>query len=317
MSSSFAKPPVCAVVLTHNHVDDTLACLASLEGQSYPNLQLLVVDNGSGDNTPARVRAEFPRVRIVTTGRNLGVPTGYNVGFSIALQAGAKYVLMLNNDTVLAPDMLEKLVDAADADARTGVAMPLVLYHDRPDVIWAAGGRRRRFPPAIVIIGEGEDSRNIAHLPARLEYAVGCCLLIHRRAFEKAGLLDPAYFFYFEDWDFSERVRASGLTIHLVHEARVWHKVSTTTRQQGANAFFYEVMGESTMLFYRRYGRPPVVSLLAHTGYIMAREVVLGNGHMLGHFLTGARRGFRKPLTRLPSLADAPSYSACARPFNS
>lgn len=314
MSAPFHEPSVCAVVLTHNHVNDTLACLKSLAGQSYTNLRVIVVDNGSVDDTPAHVQETFPGVQVYTSTRNLGVPTGYNIGFGIALGAGATYVLMLNNDTVLAPDSLERLVRVAEADVANGIAMPMILYHDRENVIWAAGGRRRRFPPAIVIVGEGKDSRRTANAPALLDFAVGCCLLIHRRAFERAGLLDPGYFFYYEDWDFSERVRASGLTIRYVPEARVLHKASTTTHQPGTEPFFYRVEGESTALFYRRYGRPALISLPLHAGYILARAVVQGNWRMVRPFLAGIRSGLRKQLASLPTLGDAPSFVAMARP---
>lgn len=308
MPTSSAKPLVYAVVLTYNHIEDTLECLKSIGKQTYANLRVLVVDNGSQDNTPACVRESFPHVQVVETGQNLGVPWGYNIGFGLALEAGAQYVLMLNNDTVLAPDMLQNLVDVAESDDTTGMVMPLILYYDEPHIIWAAGGRRRLFPPAIVIVGEGKDERKLPREPQLLEFALSCGLLIHRRAFERAGLFDPGYFFWFDDWDFSERVRAHGLKIHYVPTAKLWHKVSRTTRQSGNQAFFYRVWGESAARFYRRHGRPPFVTLPLHIGYIMAREVVKGNARYLKHFLSGLHTGLTKPLGRVPSVVDVPSY---------
>ncbi len=303
------EPLVYVVILTFNHIDDTLECMASVLKQTYGNMRILVVDNGSTDGTPERVRAAYPDVQVIESGQNLGVPWGYNIGFAVALDAGARYVFMLNNDTVLATDTLQKVVEAAEEDDTTGMVMPKVLYYDEPSVIWAAGGRRRRFPPAIVIVDEGKDERQLADKPALLEFAISCGLLIHRRAFEKAGLFDPGYFFYFDDWDFSERVRAHGLSIRYAPGAKMWHKVSRTTRQAGNKAAFYQVWGESTTRFYRRHGRPVIISLPVHLAYIMAREVFKGNAYMLRSFVAGVRSGLSKPLGPLPSMADARSYA--------
>lgn len=313
MVESLEQPLVYAVILTYNHVEDTLECLQSLGAQTYKNMRGLVVDNGSKDNTPALVREQFPHVQVVETGQNLGVPWGYNIGFSIALEAGATYVLMLNNDTILAPDLLENLVKASELDGAVGVAMPKVLYYDEPNIIWAAGGRWRLFPPAIVILGEGKDERKHMVESQSLEFALSCGLLIHRQAFVKAGLFDPGYFFYFDDWDFSERVRANGLKILYVPMAKMWHKVSRTTRQSGNQAFFYQVWGESAARFYRRHGRPVSVMLPLHLGYIMAREVIKGNGRMLKYFWAGVRSGLTKPLGRFPSVEDLHSYLSSIR----
>lgn len=315
MAKSPAEPLVYVVILTYNHVEDTLECLKSLKGQTYPRSVTVVVDNGSSDDTPAVVRREFPDVQVIETGQNLGVPWGYNIGFSVALEAGAQYVLMLNNDTTVSPEMLRQLVDAAEADDSIGITMPQVLYYDSPNEIWASGARRRKFPPAIVTVGGGNQAQSPLEPSRSIEFAISCGILIHRRAFERAGLFDPGYFFFFDDWDFSERVRAHGLKILYVPAARMWHKVSRTTRQQGRQALFYRVWGESATRFYRRHGRPVILSLPVHIGYIVAREIVSGNVRMLRHFWTGVRAGLTKPLGTLPSASDVPSYLAGIRPL--
>jgi GT2 family glycosyltransferase/protoporphyrinogen oxidase len=300
-------PLVYAVILTFNHYEDTEECLKSLQALGYDNLSIVVVDNGSSDNTPALVRERFPDVHVIETGHNLGVPWGYNVGFSYALRAGAEYILMLNNDTTVAPDMLRHLVEAGQADPQVGILMPKVLYYDEPDTIWAVGGRYRLFPPAIIIMGQDKPEKQFNE-PQFLEYALSCGLLIHRRAFEKAGLFDPGYFFQFDDWDFSQRVRAHGLHIQFVPAARMWHKVSRTTREQGKKALFWRVWGESSARFYRRHGRPLFLSLPVHLGYIMLRELIKGNGRMLKHYWGGVRAGLAKPLGPIPSADDAPLH---------
>lgn len=303
MQEQAKTPPVSAVVLTYNHYDDTRECLESLAKIDYGNLSTVVVDNGSSDGTPDKVRADFPEVQVIETGSNLGVPWGYNVGFSHALQAGAEYILMLNNDTIVDPAMLQHLLDVGQADSQAGVLAPKVLYYDDPEVIWSAGGRHRAFPPAHIILGQ-DDPSGAFEKPFHLEYALSCGLLIHRRAFERAGLFDPGYFFFFDDWDFSQRVRAHGLHIIFVPEARMWHKVSKSTRETGREALFWRVWGESSARFYRRHGRPVFISLPLHVGFLMVRELLKGNGRMLKHFWEGVRSGLGKPLGPIPSADD-------------
>jgi GT2 family glycosyltransferase len=302
-SGQALAPQVHAVVLAFNLYDDTRECLESLGKISYENMIVVLVDNGSSDGTPDRVRADFPDVQVIETGRNLGVPWGYNVGFSHALRAGAEYVLMLNNDTIVDPQMLERLLEAGQDDPQTGILVPKILYYDDPEVVWSVGGRYRTFPPALIGVGQDRPSADFDR-PFFLEYALGCGLLIHRRAFEQVGLLDPGYFFFFEDWDFTHRVRTHGLHILFVPEARMWHKVSKSTRAPGKEVLFWTVWGESSTRYYRRHGRPVFISLPVHVGYLMARELVKGNGRMLKHFWVGVREGLSKPLGRFPTTDD-------------
>jgi GT2 family glycosyltransferase/protoporphyrinogen oxidase len=312
METQSSVPLVYAVVLTFNHYEDTHECLSSIQQVNYDNLKVLVVDNGSTDGTPEKVQANFPEVEVIGTGHNLGVPWGYNVGFSFALQSGAEYVLMLNNDTIVDPQILAHLIAASEPDPQAGIIVPKILYYDDPGVVWSVGGRYRKFPPAHVILGQDRPSSEFDE-SFYLEYALSCGLLIHRRAFESAGLFDPGYFFFFDDWDFTHRVRAHGLHIIFVPEAKMWHKVSKSTRDSNKASFFWKTWGESSARFYRRHGQPVWLSLLVHIGYIMVREFIKGNGRMLKHFWMGVRAGLSKPLGPIPSADSIPLPSAKLR----
>jgi GT2 family glycosyltransferase/protoporphyrinogen oxidase len=295
------KPVVYAVVLAYNNYQDTHECLESLFTSEFPDLRIVLVDNGSSDLTPEKVRRAFPTVNVIETGNNLGVPAGYNVGFRYALQNGADYILMLNNDTVIAPDMISRLMEQAESDPQAGIVMPKVLFYGSNDQIWSSGGRYRRFPPAILF----NDRREAAiQAPVRLiEYAPSCGLLIHRRAFEKVGLFDPGYFFLYDDWDFSERVRAHGLNIRFVRDAVMWHKVSQTTRGSQSPLYWYTI-GASTARFFRRHGRPVWISIPVHVSYIVLREFGWKrNWKFWGEFWRGVRDGLQKPLGNFPEFS--------------
>jgi hypothetical protein len=284
------------VVVTLNNYADTAECLGSLRRLTFHNYRVVLVDNGSTDGTPQRVRAEYPEVEVVENGRNLFVPGGFNVGFRYALARGADYAFMLNNDTTLDPPILDHLV-AAGTRTGAGVLVPIVYYYNQPDRVWSSGARYRRFPPAIVFetrIFRDERSR-------RLDYAIGCGLLIGRRAFERVGLLDENIRFNWEDHDFARRVRDAGLAILQVPEARMWHKISRTSRPE--TPLFWEAHGESGAIFFRRHGRPVYLSMALHLGYFGLRELIFKRrGLFLGAFLRGVRLGLTRPLRPVPQI---------------
>ena len=290
-------PLVYAVILAWNNFEDTDECLESVSKLVYENLKIVLVDNGSSDNTPEKVREKYPQVHVIENGRNLGVPAGYNVGFSFALERRGEYILMLNNDTVVPEDMLQELLNVAKQDKSTGIVMPKVLYHGSDSEIWSSGGRYRAFPPAILMTDRREGAADQLRM---IEYAPSCVLLIHRRAFELAGLFDPGYLFLYDDWDFSERVRMHGLKIWYAPQAYVWHKVSRSTKGP-VSPLFWQTWAASSVRFYRRHGRPVWLSLPYHLGYMIFREFFIKwNWRSWPHFWAGVQEGLRKPLGPIP-----------------
>jgi hypothetical protein len=299
------QPLVAVVVLAHNNYADTAECLGSLQHLNYQPLHVYVMDNGSSDDTAQRTPNDFPQAYLLRTGRNLGVAGGFNSGVVPALRQGAHYVFILNNDTTVFPDLMEHLVSAGEADRRVGVLMPKIVYYNERGRIWSAGGHYRRFPPAIVMRGANQPEGGVFDAPALLEFAPTCGLLIKRQTFERVGLFDDGYFFYFDDWDFSLRVRQAGLTIRYVPTARLCHKVSRTIQRAGRPPFFWRVWGASGARFYQRYGHPAALSAAVHLGYLALREGLRVGPGPIRHFVQGALWGWRQPLTLPPVLPNA------------
>lgn len=135
------KPRVAIVVLTYNGIHDTLACLQSLDRLVYPveRYDVIVVDNASHDETPIKVRTAFPRTIVIENNADLGFAAGNNVGLRYAQAHGYNYVLLLNNDTEVAPDMLDHLVSAAETDRQIAAVGPIIYYHAAPRRVWSAG----------------------------------------------------------------------------------------------------------------------------------------------------------------------------------
>src|SRR5262249_29207310 len=138
-------------VLNTNHREDTLQCLASLSQSTYRNHKILVLDNASKDGSVEAVRTLFPAVEIIQLPENHGYAGNNNVGIQAALAQSADWILVLNEDTTLAPDCLAQLVEAGESSPQIGIVGPLVYHYDEPDVIQSAGGR----------LGRGWESQHI------------------------------------------------------------------------------------------------------------------------------------------------------------
>jgi len=220
---------VWIVVLNWNRRDETLACLASLARADLGGATILVVDNGSRDNTVAAVRARHPDVRVLALPENRGFAGGCNAGMREALAAGAGAVLLLNNDTEVAPDFLPPMLAVLNRRRWAAAVSGAVFRADSREVLDCAwleiyfghGIVRRRGVNALP--GEGFD--RIRTISAGL----GSCLLLRASALARVGLLDEAYFAYHEEVDWCFRARKAWRVIYYQPYARVWHRGSSST----------------------------------------------------------------------------------------
>jgi GT2 family glycosyltransferase len=219
-------PAVVAIVLNWNNLPDTLECVGSLRRSDWPNLSVWVVDNDSREDPTGPVCARHPGVRVIRNLRNEGYGGGNNTGLRHALQEGADYALILNNDVTVAPDTVRCLVEGFEADRRIAMATPTVFYYDRPTEIYWDGG--------IIDWETGDPHHRSTTLPLeggvrRSEWLDGCAVLVRLSALREIGLLDERYFLYFEDADWSLRARSRGWLNVVMLRAEAWHKVSRST----------------------------------------------------------------------------------------
>ncbi len=243
-------------MLSWNGREDTLACLASLEGEE---LTPLVVDNGSTDGSVEAVRERG--VEVVENGRNLGFAGGMNVGIRRALERGASHVLTLNNDVEVEPGFLEPLLDAGD------VACPQILFGDGRTV-WYAGAR---WDPQAGYHGRntGYGGPPVAGKPYETDRACGGALLASHAAWERVGLFDESLFAYAEDTDWSLRARKAGYRVLVVPRSVVRHKVSASSGGEGSPTSIYFTLRNSLRVAERHAPLGPL-------GTIRRRAVAVG-----------------------------------------
>lgn len=231
-STQEEHPIVAIVVLTWNQRDLTLACLNPLAQISHSDDKpcIIVVDNGSTDDTATAVRRYFPEVVVLETGTNLGYAGGNNAGIRHALALGADVVCILNNDVIVEPDFLKPLLAALSSEPNAGIVTPLIAEQTaNSGRVWALGSTVDWYTAAVSRQYAGEPVDTLRRNPPfDVEIASGATMLIKREVFEQVGLMDEDFFLYFEEVDWCLRVRQGGYRILAVPASVVWHKISAT-----------------------------------------------------------------------------------------
>lgn len=242
------------VVLSYEGREDTLACLESLERQTWPALTTVVVDNGSKDGSPDAVREHHPRAVLIETGENLGFAEGNNVGMRHAIELGADYVLLLNNDALAAPDAVSTLVETAREKPAAGALCPLIVFADPEDKVWYAGARYdARLPYNGRQEGYGQPATVIATEPYPTGRLSGAAVLVPVRVLERVGLLAADLFLHMEDVEWSLRMRAAGFGLWVVPAARVVHRVSIASGGEHSTTIAYFAL-RNTLAVGDRHG---------------------------------------------------------------
>jgi GT2 family glycosyltransferase len=248
-------PQVAIIVLNWNGRDDTLGCLASLSRIDYAAYEIIVVDNGSADDSVLAIRAAYPQVTLIEAGENLGYVGGNNIGLDYAQKTGAAYALLLNNDTEVAADFLDLLVAAADVDPVIGAVGPTIYYFDQPSVIWSAGGAVdwRQGATHMIDLGQ-EDQGQLGVSPRPVDFVTGCALLIKMSVVEQVGRLDARFFAYYEETEWCIRVARAGYQILHVPQAKIWHKISPAAREASPQVHYYMTRNRLLFLSLSRVG---------------------------------------------------------------
>jgi GT2 family glycosyltransferase len=217
------------IILNWNGKHDTIECLHSLATVKGSHIETVVVDNGSTDGSAATIRELFPHVTVLETGSNLGYAEGNNVGIRYALKHGGCDVLLLNNDTVVDPDILESFRKAMQDHPAAGILGGKILLYSERDTFDHFGGKWNKKKGQFDLVGfrQIDDGQSWEEIQP-IDYACGCVLFIRREVFEKVGLLEPDFFLIWEEADFCFRTRKAGYGVMICPQAKLWHKVSAS-----------------------------------------------------------------------------------------
>jgi GT2 family glycosyltransferase len=246
---------LAVILVNYGDPGDTIACVESLGKSTGVDYRIYVVDNASTAETADRLRTGCPNVTLMTNAENIGFGGGNNTGITRAFGDGADLVLLLNNDTIVAPETLSALAEPFSRSPRAGVAAAKIYYHSEPDLLWYAGGRLSVNAARVAHVGLGTKDAGQFDRLAETDYATGCSLLFSREVYDAIGMLDDGFFAYYEDADFSVRARKAGFPVLFVPAARVWHKVSTTSGWDSPVYIYFNLRNK--LLFVRKHASVP------------------------------------------------------------
>jgi GT2 family glycosyltransferase len=234
------EPRVSVIVLNWNGREDTLECLESVLNIDYSAFEVVVVDNGSTDGSVEAIRRRYPTIKVIETGTNLGYAEGNNVGIRAASSSGTSFLFLLNNDTIVDPQILRNLVEVAAKIPDAGVLAARIYYKSDPYRIQYAGAEWLEGESNFIHIGRDETDADIKQEPVNdTAYASGCAMFFRSELVHKVGLLDSRFFLTFEETDWCYRARNAGYRCLVVSDAKVWHKGSASFGGEESPLYLY------------------------------------------------------------------------------
>lgn len=253
------QPLVSIITVNYNTIRVTLELLKSLQHITYPRVEIIVIDNASKENCD-EISQSFPHIIFIKNEVNQGFAGGNNRGIEIAT---GEVIFLINNDTEVEPNFLEPVVNLFNKNKNIGIISSKLIYFDHKDTIQYAGGNlintitaRGKF------IGTGEKDTNQYPIAYKTFLAHGAAMAIHKKVFDKIGLLPEMYFLYYEELDFSEHALRAGFEIWFQPDSVVYHKESMSVGKLSTLKVYYQ--NRNRLLFIRRnvFGSKGLISII-------------------------------------------------------
>jgi len=242
-------PLISVVTLNYNQAGVTKEFLESFRAIRYPNYEILVCDMASAEPITSKIRIEdYPKARLLSSKENLGFAGGNNWGIS---HAKGEFIFIVNNDTEVTPDLLDKLIQPFFDQENIGVTCPKIRYWDQPEIIQYAGfNPMNHFTGRTSTIGDREADNGQFNTPGPTHGAHGCAMLVKRDVIDKVGMFPQKFFLYYEEWDWSARILRAGYTIWYTPDAVIYHKESMSVGKNNPMKIYYHT--RNRILYMRR-----------------------------------------------------------------
>jgi GT2 family glycosyltransferase len=273
MLQNSQNPLVSVVTVNYNQSGATCEMLDSLYASGYPNLEVFVVDNASPSDHPEIITEKYPQVIFIQSEKNLGFAGGNNLALK---QAKGEYIYLLNNDTIVPQNHIRILVQALENNLQWGVVCPKIKLYDEPSIIMFAG--YTELTPYTLrnrAIGTGERDSGQHDKPTESAYAHGAAMMLKREVIEKVGLMNDEYFLYYEEVDWSTRIRKAGYRIAYTPETYMLHKESLATGRNSPLKSYYLNRNRTLYLILNISGRRKFIGLLYQMTIAMPKNMLL------------------------------------------
>jgi GT2 family glycosyltransferase len=242
------QPLVSIITINFNNTALTVDLLQSIGYLTYPNVEVIVVDNASKESPVEALHKAYPDVRLIMSPQNLGFAGGNNLGIKAAK---GDFLFFVNNDTVLTPDMLEGLLGTFEAHPDAGVVSPKVHFYDAPGTIEFAGYEAvNMFSGRNAMVGSKKKDLGQYDQETPTHYAHGCAMMLPAAVVREVGLMPEVYFLYYEELDWCQQIKNKGYTVYYQPKSLIYHKESMTVGKRSTLKTFYQ--NRNRILFMRR-----------------------------------------------------------------
>jgi GT2 family glycosyltransferase len=243
-------PKVYIIILNFNSYEDTIECIRSLENISYSNYEIIIVDNNSKDNSVQEINKNCPNYKLLVSKENLGYANGNNMGIKFALEQGAEYVCILNNDVIVEPNFLESIIETFNTDDTIGMVGPCVCEYSDRNVIQAMGAYINLYRGLAMGQYERQHYNQIEKKRIDVDYIGGACFIVKAKVIRDIGLIPENYFLFYEETEFCLRARKFGYKLICIHDSKVYHKRSATISKYSGLSYYF--LNKNRIIFMRR-----------------------------------------------------------------
>lgn len=230
-------PSVAIIIVNWNSYTFTAACIRSIQEQKEYYMDIIVVDNGSTDQSSCLLQKEFPGIHLIEAKANLGFSGGNNLGIRYALAQQYKYCFLLNNDTLLNPNCLIQLCNFMEANTHIAAVQPKIYFQHQPQKLWNGGNGFSTIWGYTYSNGYNQLDHPKYNKEKAQPWITGCALWIRSEVIKQVGFLNEDYFIYYEDVEWSFRIRKEGFVLWYYPHASLRHVAGasgkTTTSAEG------------------------------------------------------------------------------------
>ena len=270
---------VSIITINYNQAELTRQFLDSAAALTYPNYELIIVDNASVQPLSNSLTLnDYPHVRLIRSEVNLGFAGGNNLGIQ---EAKGDYFFIVNNDTELSPSLIDELLTPFRDDDRIGVTCPKIRYFEMPHLVQYAGYNPiNLYTGQTVPIGYNQADDGQFDRPHATYFAHGCAMMVSRKVVERVGRFAERFFLYYEELDWSQRIRDAGFLIYYQPTVTILHKESASVGQNSPLRTYY--LTRNRILFMRRHS-----TMYQRTVFYLFFGVFVFPKHLLSYLVKG------------------------------
>ena len=217
---------IAIIIVNWKQYQLTKLCLYSLQKIKYDNYQIILIDNESNPKELKKIKNQFDKIITFPNQKNLGFTGANNIGIEYAIKNDFEYVMLINNDTEVEKNFINPLIELLEKNQNFGAAQPLILNYYNRNKVWSAGGFLNKFFGYTYVIKSPEGIKK------NIDWITGCCFFLRTDVIKKIGLLDENFFAYYEDVDWSIRIKNAGYDLAFVKSSVVYHHGSKSSKNE-------------------------------------------------------------------------------------